>query len=106
MDEHDQLLNPNENFKRPWPSSSTLKTPMAMLVYFTQLKAVTAEFSGVHTPLVSEEVCLRDDDPTSEDWSILTYVSIFIMFTILLVSYLSYKFGTRSKPKALRCSLG
>lgn len=93
MDEIEQLENPNENLDRPWPSSSNLKTPMTMLVYFTQIKAVTAGFSGVHTPLEPEEICLPSDDPTVEDWSILTYMSIFVLLTILIVSYLSYKFG-------------
>ena len=93
MDEIEQLENPNENLDRPWPSSSNLKTPMAMLVYFTQIKAVTAGFSGVHTPLEPEEICLPSDGPTVEDWSILTYMSIFVLLTILIVSYLSYKFG-------------
>ena len=32
------------------PSATSMRSPMATLVYFTQLKAVAAEFSGGHMP--------------------------------------------------------
>ena len=60
--EDEQQEDINENADRPWPSSLTLKTPMATLICFTQIKAVTAEFSGGYMPLDSEEVCLPGDD--------------------------------------------
>lgn len=72
--------------RKPWPASMSLRTtPMAMLIYFTQIKAVTAEHLGDFMPLAPGDICLADDDPADE-WSILSYVSLFILATILIVS--------------------
>ncbi|CAK9000580.1 unnamed protein product [Durusdinium trenchii] len=75
-----------------WPSSKSLRTPMAMMIYFTQIKAVTAESTGDFTQLKPDGLCLAGDEPAKE-WSILTYLFLFILFTTLVVSYLTYKLG-------------
>ena len=66
-------------------SSTSLRTPITMLIYFTQIKAVTPAFTQLAPGLAG-------DDP-AEEWSILTYVSLFVLFTILFVGYLTYKLG-------------
>ncbi|CAK9052554.1 unnamed protein product, partial [Durusdinium trenchii] len=75
-----------------WPSSKSLRTPMAMMIYFTQIKAVTAESTDDFTQLKPDGLCLAGDEP-AEEWSILTYLFLFILFTTLVVSYLTYKLG-------------
>ncbi|CAK9008180.1 unnamed protein product [Durusdinium trenchii] len=75
-----------------WPSSKSLRTPMAMMIYFTQIKAVTAESTDDFTQLKPDGLCLAGDEPAKE-WSILTYLFLFILFTPLVVSYLTYKLG-------------
>ncbi|CAK8999667.1 unnamed protein product [Durusdinium trenchii] len=67
-----------------WPSSKPLRTPTAMMIYFTQIKAVTAEPTGDFTQLKPDGLCLAGDEP-AEEWSILTYMFLFILFITLIV---------------------
>ncbi|CAK9069007.1 unnamed protein product [Durusdinium trenchii] len=63
-----------------WPSSKPLRTSMAMIIYFTQINAVTAGPTGDFTQLKPDGLCLAGDEP-AEEWSIFTYLFLFILAT-------------------------
>ena len=59
---------------------------MALLIFFTQLKAVTA------AQMDDAGVCTMDDDPDTGGY-FLRCLALFMLITILILCYLSYKLG-------------
>ena len=83
--------SPKENYTAR-SGTTTLWSPMALLVFFTQLKAATAEFFGGHAQMADEGVCAMDDDPDG-GWYFLWCLALFMLIAVLILCYLSYKLG-------------
>ena len=83
--------SPNEDFAAR-SGTTTLRSPMALLVFFTQLKAVTAEFFGDHAQMDDAGVCTLDDDPDAGGY-FLWCLALFMLIAVLILCYLSYKLG-------------